>query len=115
MRMGKHDRLGLQPFKFSEPIESAINHHAGVTIRHQQRAMHAMPPRSCVDLRTRAEKCELHQARESFPSVMRSTRERFRESIRGPKVERAGAPIRSRLRRSGVRLGFKLPKKEPVA
>jgi hypothetical protein len=43
--------------------------------------VHAMPPCSCVDLATRAEKCGLHRARESFPSVMRSTREHFRSQF----------------------------------
>jgi len=78
MRVGEHDRVGMQPFKFPEPIETAINHHAGATIRYQQRAVHAMPPRSYVDFATRAEKCEPH------PNVMRS--------IRAIKVKRKGAP-----------------------
>src|SRR6266496_3688864 len=101
MRMGEHDRVGMQPFKFPEPIETAINHHAGATIRHQQGAVHAMPPRSCVDFATRAEKCEPH------PSVMRS--------IRAIKVKRMGAPEGPRPRTLSRAPRVQISKKEPDA
>jgi len=63
MRMSEHDRVGMQPFKFPEPIEAAINHYAGVTVRHQQRAVHAMSPCPRCDLTARAKEDEFHRAR----------------------------------------------------
>jgi len=56
MRVREHDRVGVQPLKFSQPIKAAINHNVGAAIRHEQRAVHAMPPRPRFDFPTRAEK-----------------------------------------------------------
>ena len=60
VRVRENDRVGSEPFKPSEPIKAAINHHVGAAIRHEQRTVHAMPPRPRFDFPTRAEKRELH-------------------------------------------------------
>jgi hypothetical protein len=32
MRVGEHDRPGVQPLKFSKPIKTAIDHHVGAAM-----------------------------------------------------------------------------------
>jgi hypothetical protein len=63
MGMREHDRAGMQPLKFSQPIEAAIDHHIGVTMRDHQRCVHPMPPRPFLDLAPSPEECELHSER----------------------------------------------------
>ena len=65
MRMCEHDRVRMQPLKFSKPIKAAIDHHACAAIRHEQRSVHAMPPGSRLDLTARAEEREFHLKDES--------------------------------------------------
>ena len=53
MRVREHDCTGTDTFQFSQPIQTAINHHICTAKRNQQRRMHAM------SLRARAAtKCE---------------------------------------------------------
>src|SRR5436190_10516606 len=63
MRMCEHDRVRMQPLKFSKPVKAAIEHHACAAIRHEQRSVHAMPPGSRLDLTARAEEREFHSKR----------------------------------------------------
>src|SRR5436305_13864227 len=63
MRMCEHDRVRMQPLKFSKPVKAAIDHHACTAIRHEQRSMHAMPPSTRLDLTARAEEREFHSKR----------------------------------------------------
>src|SRR5947207_1759135 len=65
MRVCEHDRVRMQPLKFSKPIKAAIDHHPGAAIRHEQRSVHAMPPGSRVDFTARAEEPEFHLKDES--------------------------------------------------
>src|SRR5947207_5659274 len=65
MRVCEHDRVRMQPLKFSKPVKAAIDHHACAAIRHEQRSVHAMPPGSCLDLTARAEEREFHLKHES--------------------------------------------------
>ena len=65
MRVCEHDRVRMQPLKFSKPIKAAIDHHACAVIRHEQRSVHAMPPGSRVDFTARAEEREFHAKDES--------------------------------------------------
>src|SRR6266567_5249479 len=51
----------MQPLKFPEPIEAAIDHHIRGAIRDHQRGMHTMPSRSLLNLTARAEECQFHQ------------------------------------------------------
>jgi hypothetical protein len=55
MRMGEHNRVGLQAIKFSQLIQAAIDHHIRAAIRDHQRGMHTMPSRSLLNLTARAE------------------------------------------------------------
>jgi hypothetical protein len=63
MRMRKHDRAGMQPLKFSQPIEAAVNHHGRATMGNQQRSVHAMPPRPRCDLAPCTKEGEFHRTR----------------------------------------------------
>ena len=61
VRVRENDCIGSEPFKSSEPIKAAINHHLGTTIRDQQQTMHVMPPRPRLDLPARAQEHEFHR------------------------------------------------------
>src|SRR5207249_10651892 len=65
MRMGEHDRVGMQPLKFPQPIKAAVDHHAYAAIRCEQRSVHAMPPGSRLDLAACSEEAEFHPKDES--------------------------------------------------
>ena len=60
MGMSQHDGVGMQVLEFSQPIQSAIEHHIGAAIRHEQGSVHAMPPCSRRDFSAGAEKDEFH-------------------------------------------------------
>ena len=61
VRVRENDCIGSEPFKSSEPIKAAINHHLCTTIRDQQQTMHVMPPRPRLDLPARAQEHEFHR------------------------------------------------------
>jgi hypothetical protein len=61
MRVREHNCARVQPLKFSQPIKSAIDHHARAAVAHQQRCVHPMPARAHLDLAARAEKSQFHQ------------------------------------------------------
>jgi hypothetical protein len=60
VRVCEHYRVRMQPLKFSQPIEAAIDHHIRAAVRHHERGMHAMPSGPVVDLAARAEECQFH-------------------------------------------------------
>ena len=60
MRVREHDCTGTDTFQFSQPIQTAINHHICTAKRNQQRRMHAMSLRARADLAARADKRQFH-------------------------------------------------------
>jgi len=60
MGMREHDRAGADAFQFSQPIKTAIDHHARAAVGNQQRRMHPMSPRARVDLAACADKRQFH-------------------------------------------------------
>ena len=60
MRVREHDRARVKPLKFPQPIEAAIDHHVRAAVGHQQRCMHSMPSRACLNLTACAEKRQFH-------------------------------------------------------
>jgi hypothetical protein len=52
MRVGEHNRAGMQPLEFSEPIKATVDHHIRVAIRDQERGVHRMAPSARRDLTT---------------------------------------------------------------
>src|SRR5437016_10691176 len=60
MRVREHDRLRMQPLKFSQPIKAAIDHHIGAAIRDHRRGTHGMPSRALLDLTARAKERQFH-------------------------------------------------------
>lgn len=72
MRVREHDRPRTQPFKFSQPIKAAIDHHISTAIRNQQRSMHTMSSGVRVDLATRAWKRQFHseKVRVTLPKAL---------------------------------------------
>jgi hypothetical protein len=65
MRMRQHDRVGSQPPKPPQPVESAVDHHAPAAVRDQERSMHTVLAGPHRDLAAGAEKLEMHR-----PSVL---------------------------------------------
>ena len=62
VRVRENDRAGSEPFKPSEPIKAAINHHLCATIPDQQRTVHAMPRRPRFDFPACAQEREFHRS-----------------------------------------------------
>jgi hypothetical protein len=61
MRVCEHDGVGMQPLKFPQPIEAAIDHYARAAVGHKQRCMHAMPSHARLHLAACAEERQFHQ------------------------------------------------------
>src|SRR5436190_11508424 len=78
MRVREHNRARIDAFEFPQPIKTAIDHHVCIAIRYQQRRVHAMPPRPCLDLAACAEERQHHWKRLVFLFTGRDSLRRAR-------------------------------------
>jgi len=62
MRVREHNRAGMHPLKFSQPIKAAIDHYIGAAVRNHQRSVHTVPSCSLLDLAACAEESQFHRA-----------------------------------------------------
>ena len=109
MRMREHNRARMQPFKFSDPIKAAVDHHVGGAIRDHQRSMHSMPSRPLLNLTARAKKRQRHLkrvARVASPSLRERGRVRVYPSydLQASKTPHI-SPLPFYKRRGGKRSG----------
>ena len=65
MRVREHDRPRVNPLKFPQPIEAAIDHYVCTAVRDQQRGVHPVPSRARLDFAARAEKRQVHRGHAS--------------------------------------------------
>jgi hypothetical protein len=71
MRMREHDRIGMEPLKFSQPIKAAVDYHICAAVRNHQGRVHAMPSRPLLYLTARAEEGQFHREKLAFLRVRR--------------------------------------------